>query len=125
MSRVLSEAVLELTGDGLRLEDAERLLHGQIDTLQLAPPARKKVERSRRVILDLLESGETIYGVNTGFGKLSNKRIDLHEVLSLQENLLRSHAVGMDRTYRWASPGWRSRCASRHWLKAIPASRPS
>src|SRR5262249_33901496 len=35
------------------------------------------------------------YGVNTGFGKLSNQRIELDEVLALQENLLRSHAVGM------------------------------
>src|SRR5207245_4712371 len=37
----------------------------------------------------------TIYVVNTGFGKLSNQRIEPHEVLALQENLLRSHAVGM------------------------------
>ncbi|HEY6936248.1 MAG TPA: histidine ammonia-lyase, partial [Terriglobales bacterium] len=30
-----------------------------------------------------------------GFGKLANQRIEPHEVLALQENLLRSHAVGM------------------------------
>src|SRR5207237_5361952 len=44
--------------------------------------------------MDLLESGATIYGVNTGFGKLANQRIEPHEILALQENLLRSHAVG-------------------------------
>src|SRR5262249_47755313 len=32
---------------------------------------------------------------NTGFGKLANQRIEPHEVVALQENLLRSHAVGM------------------------------
>src|SRR5262249_11837204 len=48
-----------------------------------------------RCLLDLLDRGATIYGVNTGFGKLANQRIQPAEVLSLQENLLRSHAVGM------------------------------
>ena len=57
--------------------------------------ARKRVERSRRCLEKLLASGATIYGVNTGFGKLSNQRIEPDEVLALQENLLRSHAVGM------------------------------
>jgi histidine ammonia-lyase len=95
MPRTLSAAGLELSGDGLTLADAERLLHGRVESLHLASTARKRVERSRRVVMDLLESGETIYGVNTGFGKLANQRIEPHEVLALQENLLRSHAVGM------------------------------
>ncbi len=43
----------------------------------------------------LIATGATIYGVNTGFGKLANQRIAPEEVLMLQENLLRSHAVGM------------------------------
>src|SRR4029079_6240613 len=50
---------------------------------------------SRRCVESLLASGATLYGVNTGFGKLANRRIEPHEVLALQENLLRSHAVGM------------------------------
>jgi histidine ammonia-lyase len=91
-------ATLELCGVGLTLGDAARLLRGQIESLRLAPAARKRVEQSRRVVTDLLEKGETIYGVNTGFGKLANQRIEAHEVLALQENLLRSHAVGMGPT---------------------------
>src|SRR5207244_10479176 len=51
--------------------------------------------RSRRCLETLMATGATIYGVNTGFGKLSNQRIEPEEVLALQENLLRSHAVGM------------------------------
>src|SRR5262249_48717444 len=57
--------------------------------------ARRRIARSRRCVEELLASGATIYGVNTGFGKLSNQRIEPQEVLALQENLLRSHAVGM------------------------------
>jgi histidine ammonia-lyase len=88
-------AVLELNGDGLTIEDAERLLHGHVERLTLSAPARKRVEGARRCLDDLLAAGATIYGVNTGFGKLSNQRIESQEVLALQENLLRSHAVGM------------------------------
>jgi histidine ammonia-lyase len=96
MSRATSiPDTLELTGDGLTLNDAERILRGQVERLSLAPVARKRVVQSRRCLERLIEAGATIYGVNTGFGKLANRRIADDEVLALQENLLRSHAVGM------------------------------
>jgi histidine ammonia-lyase len=86
---------IDLTGDNLTLNEAERILHGQVDRLSLSLQARKRVERARRCLHDLLAKDATIYGVNTGFGKLANQRIEPQEVLALQENLLRSHAVGM------------------------------
>jgi histidine ammonia-lyase len=91
----LAAVSLELSGNGLTLDDAERILHGHVKRLQLAASARKQVERARRCLESLIATGQTIYGVNTGFGKLSNRRIEPDEVLALQENLLRSHAVGM------------------------------
>jgi histidine ammonia-lyase len=96
MNRVIPPAAtLQLNGDGLTLDDAERILHGEVERLSLAPAARKHVEKARRCLDHLLATGATIYGVNTGFGKLSDQRIEPDEVLALQENLLRSHAVGM------------------------------
>jgi histidine ammonia-lyase len=86
---------LELTGDNLRLDDTGRILRGQVERLSLAPAARRRVADSRRCLTDLLAQGRTLYGVNTGFGKLANQRIEATDVLALQENLLRSHAVGM------------------------------
>ena len=86
---------LQLDGTGLSLDNAERLLRGHVERLALVPAARKRVEQSRRCVEELLAADATIYGVNTGFGKLANQRIPLQEVLALQENLLRSHAVGM------------------------------
>jgi histidine ammonia-lyase len=94
MSRA-TPTVLVLSGAGLTLDDAERVLGGQVERLSLAPSARKAVERARRCLESLMATGATIYGVNTGFGKLANQRIEADEVLALQENLLRSHAVGM------------------------------
>src|SRR6185437_4607203 len=90
-----TDAALELTGDNLALADAARILNGQVEQLHLASTARRRVEQARRCLHDLLAQGATLYGVNTGFGKLASQRIEPHEVLALQENLLRSHAVGM------------------------------
>lgn len=90
-----AEASLELTGDNLTLADAARILHGQIEQLRLARSARQRVEQARACVQRLLAEDATLYGVNTGFGKLASQRIEPHEVLALQENLLRSHAVGM------------------------------
>jgi histidine ammonia-lyase len=95
MPRGSSSNKLELSGDGLTLADAEHLLHGQVEALAISAAARKRVIRAREIIVDRLSSGDTIYGVNTGFGKLANQRIADHDVLALQENLLRSHAVGL------------------------------
>jgi histidine ammonia-lyase len=90
-----SGQVLELTGDSLTLTLAEGILRGHVEQLALAGSAQRRVEQARKCLDRLVAQGQTIYGVNTGFGKLANQRIAPDEVLALQENLLRSHAVGM------------------------------
>jgi histidine ammonia-lyase len=50
---------------------------------------------SRQVIEDTLRGGNVVYGVNTGFGALSNTRIAADELEELQVRLLRSHAAGV------------------------------
>jgi histidine ammonia-lyase len=86
-----------LDGDNFTLDDAEAILAERIDRLSLEEAARERVVQSRRCVTDLLAKGATIYGVNTGFGKLSGTRIAAEDTLALQENLLRSHAVGRGR----------------------------
>jgi histidine ammonia-lyase len=46
-------------------------------------------------VREILERGDPVYGVNTGFGDLSTVRIPPSEVRTLQRNLVRSHAVGV------------------------------
>lgn len=57
--------------------------------------ALPRIRQSRAVVDGLLARGETAYGVNTGFGKLSDVRIEPGEVQALQRNLVRSHACGV------------------------------
>ena len=42
-----------------------------------------------------IASGQTIYGINTGFGKLANVRVAPDQLDQLQTNLIRSHAAGV------------------------------
>ena len=69
-------------------DDLDRSLQG----LREYPQA---VEDVRAVVDDALDTGETHYGINTGFGALAQKRIDDDQLEQLQRNLLVSHAVGV------------------------------
>jgi histidine ammonia-lyase len=96
MSRTArTPAALELNGDNLTLADADNILHGRVEALALSAAARRRVAAARRCLDERLAGGDALYGVNTGFGKLASTRIEPQEVLALQENLLRSHAVGV------------------------------
>ncbi len=53
-----------------------------------------KVAESHAVVTARLASGESIYGLNTGFGLLAKKRISDSELAQLQLNLVRSHSAG-------------------------------
>src|SRR5689334_18586336 len=60
--------------------------------------ARAKVIRSRAAIEAIAQAGDfapRVYGVNTGFGALSETRISATDVRELQKNLVRSHATGV------------------------------
>lgn len=62
---------------------------------RLSSSARTKIIRSRKFLEKQLKSHDTIYGVNTGFGPLSQVKIDDADLVQLQINLLRSHATGV------------------------------
>src|SRR5215468_8066824 len=61
----------------------------------LSNEARAKVEDAHRVVEQIVVEGRTVYGVNTGFGKLSDVRIEPSELRDLQLNLVRSHSCGL------------------------------
>lgn len=63
--------------------------------VSLGNNARRKVAESNEMIDDVVAYGEQVYGVNTGFGQLATVRIGDDELAHLQENLVRSHAVGV------------------------------
>ena len=56
-----------------------------------------KIKKSRDVVDDFVSEGRVVYGVTTGFGNFKNVVISKTQTRELQENLIRSHAVGVGR----------------------------
>ena len=63
--------------------------------VSLTKQAEKNIEKSHQNLHLLLNGDTTIYGVNTGFGNLSNIPINKADQKLLQKNLVRSHAAGV------------------------------
>src|ERR1041385_666571 len=86
---------ITLTGDTLSLADVVRLARDPSIQVVAAPAARERPGASRPSGEQALAGGATIYGINTGFGKLANVRIAADQLDQLQANLVRSHAAGV------------------------------
>ncbi len=84
-----------LIGDGpLTLEQIAGVSEGR-EKAAFSPGARERMGNSRAVVADVLSRGEVVYGVNTGFGRLSDYAIPADQLQILQRNLVRSHACGV------------------------------
>ncbi len=86
--------MIQLTGEKLNVEIVWNVAHNN-EKVELSPKAKKRMIESRQYILKKMESGEVIYGVNTGFGALSKVRISDDKLSQLQKNLIRSHSSGV------------------------------
>ncbi|NKE35001.1 histidine ammonia-lyase [Natronococcus sp. JC468] len=85
-----------LDGESLAPEDVAAVARDGA-RIEVAETARERVRESRARVEDVIESGEAVYGLNTGFGELVDERIPPEELEQLQTNLLRSHAAGAGR----------------------------
>ncbi|MDQ6738079.1 MAG: histidine ammonia-lyase [Gemmatimonadota bacterium] len=63
--------------------------------VSVSDAARSRMARSNAAVNRVVENNEVVYGVTTGFGKLSEMAIPHERLAELQVNLIRSHAVGV------------------------------
>ncbi|SIT04733.1 histidine ammonia-lyase [Belliella pelovolcani] len=61
----------------------------------LSSETREKVKASAAAVEKIVAKGQPVYGINTGFGPLCTTLISPDQTRKLQENLLKSHAVGV------------------------------
>lgn len=80
--------------DNFKIEDLVSIARS-CTKVELTENSVKRIKETRKLIEDWVEKEEIIYGVTTGFGALSNIVISKKDTLSLQENILKSHASGM------------------------------
>jgi histidine ammonia-lyase len=82
--------------DGSSL-DVEQVRAVAVDRARaiLSPDARERMLRTRAVVDAIVARNDVVYGVTTGFGKLSDVAIPPDRLEELQVNLVRSHAAGV------------------------------
>jgi histidine ammonia-lyase len=85
---------VELNGQALTLEQIAAVAIGR-EHVAISAMARPRITASRKVIEQIVTRDAVVYGVNTGFGKLSDVRVPQQELRQLQLNLVRSHACGI------------------------------
>jgi len=61
----------------------------------LSPETRQKIKESSAIVEKIALSDKAVYGINTGFGPLCTSMISAEDTKKLQENILKSHAVGV------------------------------
>jgi histidine ammonia-lyase len=86
--------MMQITPGHLSWEQLRKVRHGS-QALDLTAAAWASVLASAQAVARVLASGQVVYGLNTGFGKLASTRIPESDHAQLQVNLLRSHAVGV------------------------------
>ena len=86
--------MIELTGDNITIDEVFRVSQA-LEKVGLSDNSRKKMLQSREYIEGRINSGEVIYGVNTGFGHFSDVKISQEQIIELQKNLIRSHCMGV------------------------------
>jgi histidine ammonia-lyase len=85
---------VELTGEILSLSQIAQVAYAG-EAIRIAASAHERIAGSRKVIEEIVAKGAVVYGVSTGFGKLSDVHVPAAELRQLQLNLVRSHACGI------------------------------
>src|SRR5437870_10403732 len=88
MASILSNCIAETLHDTRQVAIHRR-------GIAIHPDAANKMSRSRHVIEAIVDQDRAVYGVSTGFGKLSDVHIGHDQITPLQHNLVRSHASGV------------------------------
>ncbi len=85
---------MELKGEQISLVQLAAVAVGG-EAVHISPLARSRILASRKLIEQIVARDAVVYGVTTGFGKLSDVRIPQSELRQLQLNLVRSHSCGI------------------------------
>lgn len=62
---------------------------------RLDPSCRGRIAKSAAAVAAIVDKGDPVYGINTGFGKLASVRIPAEDLETLQRNIVFSHAAGV------------------------------
>jgi len=85
---------VQIDGETLTIEDLIKVARFNAKAV-VSKKAAEKVTKTRKTLEKMVKENQIIYGVNTGFGALSNIKIAPQYMDELQTNLIRSHSTGV------------------------------
>ena len=85
---------LRIDGDTLSIEDVHQVAFDRRRVI-LHADAAAKMALSRDIVERIVNTDLAVYGISTGFGKLSDVHVGRDQITPLQHNLVRSHASGI------------------------------
>ena len=80
--------------DHLTVKLAIAIAAGKVKAV-LNDAAIARVVTSQQYVQQIVDNDTTVYGINTGFGILSNTKISAADTTTLQHKILQSHSVGV------------------------------
>ncbi len=83
-----------LTGEYMSLRDIFTIIKNN-EKLKVSDKLKERINKNRRKLSAKIEEGNIIYGVNTGLGELKDKVISVSDSRVLQENIIKSHSIGV------------------------------
>ena len=90
--------IIQIDGNSLTLEQVEEIaVRGT--QIALTPECLARVRHCRAYVDKVIERGDIVYGLTTGFGKFSTVTIPQENIAELQLNLIRSHATNVGTPY--------------------------
>lgn len=91
---------LQLTGQDLTYQDVYHVSHKTSDiSVSIKSENLELMNKSRALVMEIVENNKPVYGINTGFGALSDKHIPKEKLKDLQYNLIRSHCTGVGQPF--------------------------
>lgn len=84
---------MDIDGNLLKPEDIVSIAR-KFESVNLSASAIQNIKSSNKILETIINSSQPVYGINTGFGIFSEKRIERQHSALLSRNLILSHAVG-------------------------------
>ena len=88
------ETIFNYGKDQLTIAKSIDLASGKIKGV-LCDEVKATISHSQQNVQEIVNRNKTVYGINTGFGILANKKISEEDTITLQHKILQSHSVGV------------------------------
>ncbi|RLD40558.1 MAG: histidine ammonia-lyase [Bacteroidetes bacterium] len=90
--------MLEINGSNMTINSFSKVVL-DYEEVRISSSSKDAVIKARNFVKEVVKSEIPTYGINTGFGKLSDVSIDKENLSNLQVNLLKSHACGVGKPF--------------------------